>query len=222
MIGRALRPDERVGLLMAAVLLVPVLTTASNLFSTARGRWSLLADDFGLRFAAAGVGLLIAWAVLQALSSERSVARVLGLTAWEAGLRHLALYGVFSSFAFAALYHLLPRISGRAWYSRRAASIHFWATIVGVGAGALVAFASGLVQGATWLAFGAVGDASRFDDAVQHAVVAVRGYQALGLVAFGVVALAQYLFAWNAYRTALRGEPLPAAQAAPVAVGAPS
>lgn len=197
---------QTVAIVMSGALLVPVLSVSSNLLATARGRWGRIADDFGLRFAVAGLGFLIVWTVLSAVSAERSVARVVGLTAWTDGLRHMGVYGVFTCFAAAVVYHLFPRLTGRSWYSRRAASLHFWATIAAVAAGAALRLASGLVRGSSWLTFATVGDLSRGGDLWSMNVLMSRGFDALALLAFAVLAVAQYVFAVNAFRTARRGD----------------
>jgi cytochrome c oxidase cbb3-type subunit 1 len=193
---------QSIAIAMSFVLLVPVLSAVSNVFATARGRWMAAVDDFALRFALAGCVLLVAWTVLAASSSLRPFARLVGLTAWEGGLRHLAVYGALGSLAFSAFYHLFPRITGHAWYSRRLGSLHFWLTIVGVTAGAAVRLGQGLVQGSVALSSGGhVADAARFNSSMS------RGFDAVALVAFLVLAVGQYVFAWNAFRTTARGDP---------------
>lgn len=188
------------------ILLVPTLSVMANVAGTLRGRWAAVADDFGLRFAATGVVLLVIWTALQAVSSERGVARIVGSTLWEAGLRHLAIYGVFSSLAFAFVYHMFPRLSGRAWYSRRLASLHFWATLVAVIAGVAVKMMAGLLQTGVWLGVG--NDPARFGETAGAMTRLFGGFNAVGLLAFVVLAVGQYAFVWNAVRSSARGEPV--------------
>lgn len=184
-------PDylEAIAVAMTFVLLVPVLSTAANLFATGKERWGLVAQAFGLRWAAAGLGLLVAWITLLVLSTTPSVARFVGLTSWQAGVRHLAVFGVFTSLAFAFIYHAYPLMVGRDWYSRPLASAHFWATQVGVLTGTALLLATGAAQ------VQAVAESTDF-------LVVLRLLTALS---FAVVVVAQYLFAYNAFRTARSG-----------------
>ena len=210
-------PDylEAIAFGMLLVTALPVVSSASNLFATARGRWALGAQAFGLRWAAAGLGLLVVWFGLVVVSAVPMVARFVGLTSWSAGLRHMAFYGVFTAFGFALIYHVYPLMVGRGWASPALASFHFWATLGGVAAGALLLMGSGIVAATTTAVAGAAGDPSALDATVRAGVEFQRGFRVLAAVAFGVVAVAQYVFAYNMFRTSRQGplvQVLPAAQ----------
>ncbi|MGH9202285.1 MAG: cbb3-type cytochrome c oxidase subunit I, partial [Vicinamibacterales bacterium] len=172
---------------MSFVLLIPVLSSAANLLATGRGRWHLVTQAFGLRFAVAGIGLLLSWIVLVVFSTVPSVSRFVGLTGWQAGIRHLAMFGVFTSFAFAFVYHAYPLMVGRDWYSRTLSAFHFWTTQVGVVAGTAMLLATGAAQSVA-------GDA--------QIIPVLRIATAL---CFAAVAIAQYAFAYNIFRTARSG-----------------
>ena len=186
-------PDylDTIAAAMALVLLIPALSAAVNLLATGGERWHLVTRAYGLRFAATGIGMLVGWIALVAVSTVPSVSRYFGVTAWQAGLRHLAIYGVFTSFALALIYHAYPLMVGRDWYSRPIASIHFWATTVGTVVGVALLLATGAAQAA-------VGTGADVP-----AVVPLLRIGS-GLV-FALVAFAQYLFAFNAFRTSRSG-----------------
>lgn len=206
-------PDylEAIAVAMTFVLLVPILSSAANLFATGRNRWDLLAQSFGLRFALTATGLLLAWIVLVVLGTVPSVSRFVGLTAWQAGVRHLAFFGVFSSFAFAFVYHAYPIMVGRDWYSRRVAAFHFWATELGVIAGTVLLMATGAAQAAVSVGGGTVGP--------PDITVVLRMLTALS---FAVVVCAQYALAYNTFRTARAGPIVQLTTLRGVAVGARS
>jgi cbb3-type cytochrome oxidase subunit 1 len=152
------------------------------------------------------LGLLVAWIALVVLGSIPSISRFVGLTAWGAGVRHLAFFGVFSSFAFAFVYHAYPLMVGRDWYSFRLASFHFWTTEIGVLAGTVLLLATGTAQAA---------------GPVEGANV-VGALRLLTAIVFVAVAAAQYAFAYNTFRTARAGPYVRVASRAAVAVGSPS
>ena len=62
-----------------------------------------------------GLVLLVVWTGLLAVSSTSAFSSVVGLTAWEHGLRHLGTYGAFTCLMLALVYHLYPRMCGRTW-----------------------------------------------------------------------------------------------------------
>jgi cytochrome c oxidase cbb3-type subunit I len=180
---------------MTFVLLIPVLSAAANLYASGRNRWDLVGRAFGLRFAAAGLGLAVAWILLVALTVVPSFNRFVGVTAWQSGIRHLAMFGVFSAFGFAFVYHAYPIMVGRDWYSKSLASLHFWATNLGVLAGVAFLLAAGAAQAA--ITGVTVGDATGPD-----VVIVLRMLTALS---FTVVAGAQFVLAYNAVRTSRVG-----------------
>jgi cbb3-type cytochrome oxidase subunit 1 len=185
---------KSIAVAMTFVLLLPVLSAAANLFATARGRWDLTARSFGLRFAATGVALAVVWIALVAFSAIPAVSRYVGLTSWGDGVRHLAIFGVLSSFAFALIYHAYPLMVGREWYSRSAASVHFWGTQVGVALGTVALLATGAAQSAM---------ASSGNTPSGATIVDMLHYVTVG--AFAIVVVAQYALAYNTMRTARSG-----------------
>ncbi|HVE92228.1 MAG TPA: cbb3-type cytochrome c oxidase subunit I [Actinomycetota bacterium] len=206
-------PDyvETIAAAMTLVLLIPVLSAASNLFATARGRWDALADSVSLRFAATGLVMLVAWVALSALTATRTVSSSLGMTSWQSGLRVLAWYGVFTSFGLALIYHVYPLLVGRVWFSRRAAAGHFWATVAGSMVAAAALMGAGIVQ---WVAQETAQRAgSDLAAALRTQGLAARPFQALAAAALAVVAAAQLALLWNAFRTAREGDPLSIAAA---------
>lgn len=180
---------------MTFVLLIPVLSAAANLYASGKGRWDRVSDAYSLRFAASGLGLAVAWIMLVAITTVQSFNRFVGVTAWQSGIRHLAMFGVFSAFGFAFVYHAYPLMVGRDWYSKSLASLHFWATTLGVLAGVGFLLATGAAQAA--LNGVNIGDASG-----PGVVVVLRILTALS---FLVVVGAQYALAYNAIRTSRAG-----------------
>ncbi len=193
-------PDylETIAVAMTLVLLVPVLSAAANLYATGRDRWELISKSYSLRFAATGLALLVAWAVLLAFSSMPAVSRFFGLTAWGAGIRHLAIFGVFSSFAFALIYHLYPLMVGRDWFSRSAASFHFWTTQVGVIVGTVALFAIGAAQSVQ-------STLSTPTSATLPNTNVIGLLRVVSAAAFAAVVVAQYALAYNTFRTSRSG-----------------
>lgn len=208
-------PDylEAIAVAMTFVLLVPVLSAATNLLATGRGRWDLVTQAFGLRFALTAVGLMVAWIVLVVLSTVPSVSRFVGLTAWQAGVRHLAIFGVFSSFAFALIYHAYPLMVGRDWYSRPLAAVHFWTTEIGVVIGTVLLLATGAAQASLASAGGQVTPGS------PDLLVLLRMLSGLAFVA---VVVAQFVFAYNTFRTSRAGPIVQLASRSAASVGTAS
>lgn len=209
-------PDylETIAVAMTFVLLVPVLSSAVNLVTTGRGRWHLMHQAFGLRFAFAGLSLSIVWIVLVVGSSIPWVSRFVGLTGYETGLRHLAGFGVLSSFAFALIYHAYPLMVGRDWYSTSLVAFHFWGTIAAVSMGTMALLGGAAAQTGALVAT----DASRLTETTQATVGVARLFQIEGALAAALLAVAQLAFAYNTFRTSRSG-PIVRYTSVPVPVG---
>jgi cytochrome c oxidase cbb3-type subunit 1 len=188
---------DTIAVAMTFVLVLPVLSAATNLFATARDRWDLATRSYGLRFAATGLALAVAWIALESFSAIPSVSRFVGLTAWGEGVRHLAIFGVFSSFGSALIYHAYPLMVGREWYSRGAAAFHFWGTQLGVLTGTVALLAAGAAQSAAL----SVGKGTT----PLPAANVVGMLRVVAVLAFVLVAAAQYALAYNAIRTSRSG-----------------
>jgi cytochrome c oxidase cbb3-type subunit 1 len=83
---------------------------------------------------------------LGSLGSLRSVSRLIHFTHAEVALTHLELSGFFSMAMFGAVYHILPRLTGRggsSWPIR----MHFWFSAVGVLLSWAVLTTGGVAQG---------------------------------------------------------------------------
>lgn len=211
---KSLGPDylESIAFAMSVVLLVPVVSSVVNLVATGRERWGLLQKAFGLRWAVAGLGLLVVWIGLLVGGTVPWVSRLVGSTSYSSAVRHLGSWGVFSAFAFALIYHVYPLMVGRDWYSRRLSSFHFWGTLAGVSLGVVALLGLGLVQTTTLVTT----DAAGLSGAIQ-ASVTVQRFVLIGVTAAAaLVAAAQCALAYNTYRTARFGPLMTIAETVPV------
>lgn len=192
---------DSIAFAMTVVLLVPVLSAAANLFATGRGRWEALSHAFGLRWAVVGLGSLVAWIGLAVAGAVPSISRYVGLTSYTSAVRHVLGWGVLSAFAFALVHHAYPLMVGRDWFSRRLLSLHFWTTVTGVALGAVALVGAAAVQTTTLLA----ADPAGLSQAAQATTQAQRLFY--GGAAFGsaLVAAAQLVLAYNAFRTSRSG-----------------
>jgi cbb3-type cytochrome oxidase subunit 1 len=196
---------QTIAVAMTFVLVIPVVSSVVNLYATARGRWHLLGQMFGLRFAMVGLGMAAAWIVLYAVFGMPFVSRYFGLTAVDAALRYLAAWGVFSAFAFALIYHAYPLMVGRDWYSRPLAALHFWASIVGVVVATIGLLSSGDAQAGALVAT----NASGLSASVHSTLGLQHLYEIATLAGTAIFGAAQLAFAFNVIRTSRAGPIVP-------------
>jgi len=136
-----------IGTIATLALLIPVAAVAVNLHKTLRGRWSVLRHDVALRFVVLG-GLAYTAASLQ--DAAQALPAVDAFTHFpQCGVAqaHLGLYGFFTMVMCGAIYHILPRMSGRTAPPRHLAEVHFWCATSGLVLYWLGLMGRGLVQG---------------------------------------------------------------------------
>ncbi len=142
------------------------------------------------------------------LQALRGFNQYVHFTNWSVAHAHLALLGFVAYTMWATVYYVFPRLTGRPLYSERLAWTHWWLTTVGFLGFFFVLTAAGLTQ-ATGFAQGI------------PLIAVLRGVRPMwiGRAAFGTVIIgAQYLFAYNAFRTLARQQmPAEKAETAPAA-----
>ena len=100
-------------------------------------------------------------------------------TAYRAAHMHMNLLGFVAMMIFGVAYHVIPRFTGHALYSRRLAGLHWWCANVG-----LALFAGGLIARMHWV-----------------------GGSLVMLVGGVLSALSAYFFIYNLWRT-IDGQPV--------------
>lgn len=89
--------------------------------------------------------------VLVALTSFRGVAERFQFTFMTGAQDMLGLYGAISMLLLGAVYHMLPRLTGRPWASAALVVGHRWLAMIGVSLLVVALAAAGWVQGAALL-----------------------------------------------------------------------
>lgn len=134
---------ETLGIAFAVAALVPAAFVVTNVVATARGGGS---KDPSIRFM---VGATFLWALALAqlaVGSLRHPAGLLGATWWNESVR-TAFLGAFGLWLIGLMYHLIPRIRGRALRSPLAVAAHFWVALAGIVAAWGSTAVAGVLQG---------------------------------------------------------------------------
>ena len=63
---------------------------------------------------------------------------------------HLGLYAFYTMVMFGAVYYILPRLTGREFFSSRLMHVHFWCAAIGITMMFLGLTIGGVVQGLEW------------------------------------------------------------------------
>jgi cytochrome c oxidase cbb3-type subunit 1 len=184
-----------VGTVFAVFTLVPLVTLATNICGTVRGRLSGIRARWPLSLVLFATAAYFTAMVLDILRSVPEVSRVIEFTFFLPGVQQLFLYGFFAMTVFAVVYVAVPRLLPQAFPSCKLIGVHIGCFATGVVLQSLPLILGGVAQGL------ALNDPNRaFTDAFKPALMAFR-LATLGdlLILIGVLVWAVN-FGWGLVR----------------------
>jgi len=141
---------QTVATIFSFLLFIPVLALVTNFFGTIRGEWHQLRTNVPLKFIIAGTTFYLLVSTQGSFQALRSLNAVTHFTDWVIGHSHMALFGTFTLYAFAACYYAIPRAYKRPLYSEGMADWHFWLSFIGFLLFSTALWIGGFNQGIQW------------------------------------------------------------------------
>ncbi len=180
--------------IMSMLMIVPVITFATNILLTLRGSWGKVKDSVPLLFIVAGALLYTLASIQGSFQALRDTNMFTHFSQWPVGHAHLALLGGFGFLAVGAAYYLVPRILKLQVFSASLARLSFWVAFIGFCFFFLAMTIAGLVQNSNWWVH----------INVVETLVTLRVHFIFRAMAGGVVVLAAFIFAYNIIMTFIR------------------
>lgn len=131
-------------------LFIPVWTVVANLFVTLKDQWAKYSQSAPIRFLMMGNIFYLLTCIQGPLMALRNVNEITSKTDWVIGHSHISLYGTFTFFAIAGIYHAIPVITKKPLWSTRLADWHFGLNLFGSVPFMLSLWAGGFWQGMLW------------------------------------------------------------------------
>lgn len=132
------------------MMFIPVISTAINHHLTAYQHLDMLRHSPVLRFV---VFSAVSYTIVSLQGSMMSV-RVLNepfhFTHHTIAHAHLGLYAFYTMVMFGAVYYILPRLTGREFFSTKLMSLHFWTAALGILVMFFALTLGGILQGLEW------------------------------------------------------------------------
>jgi cytochrome c oxidase cbb3-type subunit 1 len=139
------------GAVVATIAIEVVVTTVLvNFFGTLYGRSDAIRANLPIRWYYIGMINYLITCFQCSVQVTLTVQQVIHFTDWVVGHAHLVMFGVFGFWIMGMFVDLWPQVVGRAWYSTRMLTAHFWLTLVGLELMFVTLTAGGLVQGFSW------------------------------------------------------------------------
>lgn len=115
----------------SVMMFIPVIAVAINQHVlVARNLWALK-ESLPLRFLSFGAVMYTLASFQGSIEALRSVNTVVHFTHYTVGHAHLGAYAFVTIVMFGAAYHMLPRMTGRAFQWPTLINAHFWLVVVG-------------------------------------------------------------------------------------------
>ena len=127
-----------------------VATVVINFIGTIWGDGRMVVTNIPIRWFYTGMIFYFITCLQCALQVTLTFQKLIHFTDWVVGHAHLVMFGVFSMWIFGFMTYLLPRLLGRAWYSRSLCEWHFWLSALGVFVMFLDLGLAGIFQGFYW------------------------------------------------------------------------
>lgn len=187
---------------LTVVLFAVVVAVVYNWLATLQGQWRLVPRDMALRYMVTGIVGYMATCTQGPFQALLAVQKVIHFTDWVVAHAHLPLLGAFTYWNLAALTYIWPRVTGREIRSRRLQEFSYWALTVGFYVFYFLPLtALGLVEGYLWLSGAPFAES----------VIAGKPFWWSRLLGGVLIYAGLVSFAWNCWRSARRGRPLPTA-----------
>jgi cytochrome c oxidase cbb3-type subunit 1 len=153
-------PDwaQTLGMVFSIMLWMPSWGGMINGLMTLSGAWDKIRTDPIIRMMVAAIAFYGMSTFEGPVMSIKAVNSLSHYTDWTIGHVHSGALGWVGLISFAAIYHMVPKLWGRArLYSDRLVIWHFWLAMIGIVIYAAVMWVSGIMQGLMWREYDAQG-----------------------------------------------------------------
>ncbi|WP_170270220.1 cbb3-type cytochrome c oxidase subunit I [Heliorestis acidaminivorans] len=182
---------QKAGIVPSLLMIIPVWTVIANVFGTIKNQMNLIRDNVIVKYLITA-GIFYLAACLQGpFQSFMSVSAVLKFTHWTVGHAHMAPFATFTFIGMAAMYYIIPRLTGQSLYSWSLANWTYWLGTLGFLVMGLSLWTAGVMQGFAWI------DGKDFMAVVE----AIRPYMLLRILGGAMMMASMVVFLWNMVMT---------------------
>jgi cytochrome c oxidase cbb3-type subunit 1 len=112
-------------------MIIPVVAGTTNFILTFKGAWYKIAGSYTLPFFLVGIVFYFTGSMQGTAEAFRSTNLIWHFTDFTVAHSHLTMYGIISFFLWAAIYAVLPRLTGKE-PPQVTVGAHFWLALIGL------------------------------------------------------------------------------------------
>lgn len=180
---------QTVAIVGSAGMLIPVAAGTTNFVMSFRGAWDKVRDSYTLPFFLTGIVFYFSGSLQGTAEAFRFTNQVWHFTDFTVAHSHLTMYGIISFFMWAAIYAVVPRLTGRE-APTLTIGIHFWMALIGLLFYTVPLMIGSTLRGLLWM------EGKPFIDSIPMMIP----YWVWRAVGGSMMWLAHLVFAYNMYR----------------------
>ena len=122
---------QTVAIVGSVGMIIPVAAGTTNFIMTIRGSWNSVSSSYTMPFFIAGIIFYFTGSMQGTAEAFRSTNLVWHFTDFTVAHSHLTMYGIINFFVWAAVYAVVPRLTGKE-APQSTIGVHFWLALIGL------------------------------------------------------------------------------------------
>ena len=185
---------QTVAIVGSVGMIIPVVAGTTNFLLTFKGAWHKIAGSYTLPFFLVGIVFYFTGSMQGTAEAFRSTNLIWHFTDFTVAHSHLTMYGIISFFLWAAIYAVVPRLTGKE-PPQITVGAHFWLALIG-----LLFYTIPLMYGSTMRGWMWVKGVPFIDT-----VTSMAPYWLWRAIGGTLMWISHFFFAYNIYRMLIKG-----------------
>ncbi|SDD23692.1 cbb3-type cytochrome c oxidase subunit I [Niabella drilacis] len=189
---------QTVAIVGSAGMAIPVIAGTTNFLMTFKGAWSKVNSSYTLPFFLVGIIFYFTGSLQGTAEAFRTTNLIWHFTDFTVAHSHMTMYGIICFFLWAAIYAIVPRLTGKE-PPQISVGIHFWLALIGLLFYIIPLMYGSTLRGVAWL------NGVPFIETVKG----MAPYWVWRAVGGSLMWGSHLVFAYNMYRMYVPGNALP-------------
>ncbi len=180
---------QTVAIVGSAGMAIPVIAGTTNFLMTFKGAWYKIKDSYTLPFFLVGIIFYFTGSMQGTAEAFRTTNLIWHFTDFTVAHSHLTMYGIISFFLWAAIYAIIPRLTGKE-APQITIGAHFWLALIGLMFYTVPLMYGSTLKGLLWM------EGKPFIDSV----IMMAPYWLWRAIGGSLMWLSHLFFAYNMYK----------------------
>ncbi|MGJ7033218.1 cbb3-type cytochrome c oxidase subunit I [Niabella hirudinis] len=189
---------QTVAIVGSAGMAIPVIAGTTNFLMTFKGSWSKVNSSYTLPFFLVGIIFYFTGSLQGTAEAFRTTNLIWHFTDFTVAHSHMTMYGIICFFLWAAIYAIVPRLTGKE-PPQISVGIHFWLALIGLLFYIIPLMYGSTLRGVAWL------NGVPFIETVKG----MAPYWLWRAIGGSLMWASHLVFAYNMYRMYVPGNELP-------------